>query len=324
MDPQQIASRGWSIIKKIILALIIAAVMIVAIGIALTIYFRINQNAVSRQTYQPSSLASGLPSFSEEVTPEKMIAPQPASAPSASDTITTTNPAIEPKVIKTANLDIQVTDVDQAVSKITGQVAVLSGYIQNSNVSETTTGQKYATVVLRLPAANFEKMVGEIKSLAQLVAKEEINGQEVTQEYIDLQSSLTHNQAVEQQYLDLLKRAGTVDEIIAVRDKLDQVQGEIEQLKGQIRYLDNQTELATIAVNISSEATVTLPANKWQPWEVIKEAAHNLIVGLQNFVNFIIVLIFSLVALIPYLILLFLIYLFVKWLVKKYSKPKQM
>jgi hypothetical protein len=230
---------------------------------------------------------------------------------------------IEPKVIKTASLSITVDDVDKTVGQITNEAVLVNGFVQNSSVTENEKGQKYATIILRAPAASFESLINKIKALAKLVEREDINGQEVTQEYVDLQADLTHNQAVEAQYLELLKRAQKVEEIIAVRDKLDQVQAEIERIKGRIRYLDNQTEMSTIAVTISSEAKVTLPAEKWQPWVVIKEAAKNLIVGVQNFVNFIIILIFSIISLIPYLILIYLIYLLVKWLIKKFKKPKQ-
>ena len=262
-------------------------------------------------------LAPSAPYIQDNSMPIREIAPAPSISPTASD-----SGAIQQKVIKTASLSITVNDVDKTVGQITNEAVLVNGFVQNSSVTENEKGLKYASIILRVPAASFENLITKIKSFASLVEREDINGQEVTQEYVDLQASLTHNQAVEAQYLELLKRAQTVEEIIAVRDKLDQVQGEIEQIKGRIRYLDNQTEMATIAVTISSTANVTLPAEKWQPWEVIKESAKNFIVGLQNFVNFIVYFIFFLVSLIPYLIVIYLIYRLVKWLIKKFRKPK--
>jgi hypothetical protein len=243
----------------------------------------------------------------------------------AGDVVTTpsTTGTIQPKVIKTASLDITVDDVDKSINQITNEATLASGFVQNSSVTENVNGQKYASIVLRVPAASFESVINKIKSFASLVSREDVNGQEVTQEYVDLQANLTHDQAVEAQYLELLKRAQKVEEIIAVRDKLDQVQGEIEMLKGRLRYLDNQTEMSTIAVSISSVTKVTLPANKWQPWEIVKEAVKNLIVGLQNFVNFLIFLLFAIIGLIPYLILIGLIFLIAKWIYKRSKRPKQ-
>jgi len=322
MDPQQISAKIWSLAKKFFWAFIIVIVVII-----LLIFFAIYQSKKTTTTYQTgyygeTGLGISAPSIALPM-PEREMVKTTEDVNLTSPTTAGDSGTIQQKVIKTASLSITVNDVNKTVGQITSEAVLVNGFVQNSSVTENEKGLKYANIILRVPASSFENLVAKIKSFASLVEREDINGQEVTQEYVDLQADLTHNQAVESQYLELLKRAQKVEEIIAVRDKLDQVQGEIEQIKGRIRYLDNQTEMATIAVNISSEAKVTLPAEKWQPWEIVKEAAKNFIVGLQNFANFIIYFIFFLISLIPYLILVYLIYRLVKWLVKKFKKPKQ-
>jgi len=322
MDTQQILIKAWNVAQKMFLAIIIAIAVLVILLIIIFSFYS-NKKAVlpvaQIGNYSGESMGMVAPSLPPATEERAMVKTADNITMPSSDTAGN----IEPKVIKTASLSITVDDVDKTVGQITNEAVLVNGFVQNSSVTENEKGQKYATIILRAPAASFESLINKIKALAKLVEREDINGQEVTQEYVDLQADLTHNQAVEAQYLELLKRAQKVEEIIAVRDKLDQVQAEIERIKGRIRYLDNQTEMSTIAVSISSEAKVTLPAEKWQPWVVIKEAAKNLIVGVQNFVNFIIILIFSIISLIPYLILIYLIYLLVKWLIKKFKKPKQ-
>jgi len=320
MDLQKIISRVWSLAQKMFLAIIIAIAVLVILLVIIFVFYR-NQKAeqIAQIGYSGESMGMVAPSLPPATEERAMVKTADNITMPSSDTAGN----IEPKVIKTASLSITVDDVDKTVGQITNEAVLVNGFVQNSSVTENEKGQKYATIILRAPAASFESLINKIKALAKLVEREDVNGQEVTQEYVDLQADLTHNQAVEAQYLELLKRAQKVEKIIAVRDKLDQVQAEIERIKGRIRYLDNQTEMSTIAVTISSEAKVTLPAEKWQPWVVIKEAAKNLIVGVQNFVNFIIILIFSIISLIPYLILIYLIYLLVKWLIKKFKKPKQ-
>jgi len=331
MDGQQPVSKNANLIKKVIFGLLIAAAVLIILFIIVTVANSFRQSKISQiattgeMGYGVASEGIGLapsvpsPLSDQAVSVQKMIARNETVTPT---TASNTQP-IEQKVIKNASLDIAVDDVDQTVDKITNETSALSGFVQNSNVSETTTGQKYANIVVRVPVKSFETLISRIKAFAKLVQRENINGQEVTQEYVDLQSNLTHNQAVEAQYLELLKRAQKVEEIIAVREKLDQVQAEIETIKGRLRYLDNQTEMSTISVNISSEVKITLPAEKWQPWEILKNSVKNLIVSLQNFINFIIMLIFALIALIPYVILLLIIYLLSKRIYKKYKKPKQ-
>ena len=320
MDPQQITSKAWKIGKKVLLAIVIVIVILILLIIGIYAYSHsIKTRTTSRMDYYGTAgLGISAPNMALPVPGREMAIAEDANLDSA-----TTTSGIEKKVIKTASLSITVNDVDKAAGQITNEAVLINGFVQNSSVTENAKGQKYANLILRVPAASFESVISKIKSLAKLVEREDINGREVTEEYVDLQADLTHNQAVEGQYLELLKRAQDVEEIIAVRDKLDQVQGEIERIKGRLRYLDNQTEMSTIAVNISSEAKVTLPAEKWQPWVVVKEAAKNFIVGLQNFVNFIVYFIFFMVSLIPYLIVIYLIYLLVKRLIKKFKKPKQ-
>ncbi len=221
------------------------------------------------------------------------------------------------KVIKTANLDISVNEVEQTVTKITADTSAAGGFIQNSSVTENTKGQKFASLVLRVPVTKFENQISQIKSYAKLVEREDIRGREVTEEYNDLNADLKHQEAVETQYLKLLKRANEVEEIIAVRNKLDQVQREIERIKGRLRYLDNQTDMSTITVHISSEFKVTLPADKWQPWENVKRSTSQLIVSLQNFVDWTVGSIFWLISLIPYLVIFLIIYLVGRKIYKK-------
>jgi hypothetical protein len=321
MDPQQITAKIWDLGKKFLWAIIIVIVVIIVL---LLIIFAFYQSKKATTTAQPgyygeAGLGISAPSMALLESERAMV----KTAEDVNLDSSTTASSIEKKVIKTASLDITVDDVNKTVGQITNEAVLVNGFVQNSSMTENEKGQKYANIIIRVPVNSFESIISKIKSLAKLVEREDINGREVTEEYVDLQASLTHNQAVEAQYLELLKRAQDVEEIIAVRDKLDQVQGEIEMIKGRLRFLDNQTEMATIAINISSEAKVTLPAEKWQPWVVVKEAAKNFIVGLQNFVNFIVYFIFFLISLIPYLILIYLIYLLVKLLIKKYKKPKQ-
>jgi len=318
------------LIKKIVL------VILVIIGILAIIYVLLmavsswrNKNTyytMENQRYglsAPSGIDIGLDYVTstgmgtKESTQYEMAAPTPYTPPSAGNAGVT-----EQKIIKTASLAITVDDVDKSVNQISNEATLINGFVQNSSVRENEKGQKYANLIIRVPVKDFDSLISKIKSYAKLVEREDVSGREVTEEYVDLQADLTHNQAVEAQYLELLKRAQKVEEIIAVREKLDQVQGEIERLKGRMRYLDNQTEMSTIAVSISSEAQINIPAEKWQPYVILKQAIKNLIVSLQGFVNFIIVAFFWLISIIPYLILLGIIFLIIRWIYKRSKKPK--
>jgi len=314
-----------SLIKKIGLAVLIVIALIVLyfiISIPLTSKYlgtqTLNQGAVPGTSYG-MDVGLGAPSMMEDY---KAAAPPSVYSYNATRDAISASDTISPKVIKTGSLGLVVDKVDQAVNEITTQTTTNGGFVQNSSVNENKQGVKYGYLTLRVPANNFETLIAKIKSLAKLVEREDINGREVTEEYVDLQASLTHNLAVEAQYLELLKRAQKVEEIIAVREKLDQVQGEIESLKGRLRYLDNQTEMSTITVNLSEEPQISLPQEKWQPWVVTKQAIKDLIIMLQNFVNRVIVFIFVILGLIPYLILILIVYLIIRKIYRWYKNKK--
>lgn len=311
--------------RKVLLVLLILVALVLAYAIFSFVFSEMRSSISDVRTNNYGYQTAGLAEQSKSML-DLGGAPAAAPAPSyeAQDEVALPSTANDQrKVIKTGSLEIVVNDIDQSVSKINADAVAAGGFVQNSNLTETPSGQKYATLVLRVPASGFENLITKIKTGAKMVSRENINGREVTEEYVDLQADLTHNLAVEAQYLELLKQANKVEEIIAVRDKLDQVQGEIERLKGRLRYLDNQTEMSTISVSLTSEVKITLPANKWQPWENIKLSTKQLIVRMQGFVDFLIGFIFWLIAVIPYLIFLLIVYILARWIYRKVAKRKQ-
>ena len=84
-----------------------------------------------------------------------------------------------------------------------------------------------------------------------VVTNENSDGTDVTGEFIDLQSRLTNLQASEREYLKLLARAGTIEEILVVQDRINNERAQIEQVQGRINLLQNQTDLATITVHLT-------------------------------------------------------------------------
>jgi hypothetical protein len=119
------------------------------------------------------------------------------------------------------------------------------------------------------------------------VSEESAHSAEVTEEYTDLESRLRNLERTEQQYLDLMAKAVTVDEILALTDRLDGVRLQIEQVQGRINYLNSLTDLATIAVSIASipPAAVTSDGSTGigeafaDAWEWSLEAARNLAIA---------------------------------------------
>jgi len=111
---------------------------------------------------------------------------------------------------------------------------------------------RFADIVIRVPADKFEAVVGALTNgdLGK-VARRGFSGQDVSQEFVDLDGRLRNARAQEAVLLRLMAKATSIGDTIAVQQQLSQIQGQIEEISGRVRYLKNQTALATISVHLA-------------------------------------------------------------------------
>jgi len=236
----------------------------------------------------------------------------------------TTSVSVDKKIIKTGNLSLKVEKADKAAEAITNIAKANQGDVYSSNFSQSSRGTKSGYITLRVPAANFEITFSQIKKVATQVLSESTNAQDITAEYIDLEARLKNKQAEEQSFLDLLKRSGKMEEILAVTQEVARVRGEIEQLAGQKRYLDSQTEMSTIMVNLAEDVEITPVSEDWRPWQVIKTSVKQLIIYSQNLIDSLIrFVVIVLPILFIYVLIIWLIYFLGKKLYRHFKKPIQ-
>jgi hypothetical protein len=166
---------------------------------------------------------------------------------------------VGPKVIKTASLQLEVEDgaFQDAFDRAEDVAARYDGFITRSRTSgrDARSGE----LTLRVPARDFEVALGDLKGIGVL-RSEQVAGEEVTSEFIDLKARLRHRLAEERVVLRLLDQADTISETLTVRRVLDEVQVTIERLKGQLRLLRDQTSLATVTVRIHEQGAAPAEA----------------------------------------------------------------
>jgi len=92
-----------------------------------------------------------------------------------------------------------------------------------------------------------------VRALGTRVSNEKVTGQDVTEEYVDLEARVRAQRAVEKQYLTILEQAKTIPDILAVQQKLGEVRTEIERAEGRRRLLENETSLSTITVHVARQ-----------------------------------------------------------------------
>ncbi|PIS39050.1 MAG: hypothetical protein COT34_00595 [Candidatus Nealsonbacteria bacterium CG08_land_8_20_14_0_20_43_11] len=192
-------------------------------------------------------------------------------------------------VIRTGTINIVVKNITDSVKSIVQYTENKGGWIVLSGVTEQKEIPS-GSVTVRVPAEIFDEAMVYFKGLAEKVSYEGTQGQDVTEEYTDLQSQLRNLEATESQLLKIMERSGTITEVLAVQRELTTIRGQIEQTKGRIQYLETSARMATISINLalSEELLPIPPAEKWRPVYIIKQAWRNLLGSLRGISYFLI------------------------------------
>lgn len=270
-------------------------------------------------------------------TPELYAAEEPAAAPMVyndSGQFVTSNDAdiaqqVERKVIKNADLAVVVKDPEESMKSIAALAEKLGGYVVSSNLYQSSYGPNNipvpeASVSIRIPAEKLTEVLETIKKDAVEVEHENISGQDVTDQYVDLTSRLTAKQAAEKKLLEILEQATETEDVLAVYQQLQQIQSEIEVLKGQIKYIDESAAMSSVSVRLIADETVQpIEIGGWKLQGTAKEAIEDLVFFTQSFTRFLIrFVIYILPSLILIAIPLYLVYRGGRALFRRFGRAK--
>jgi hypothetical protein len=166
-------------------------------------------------------------------------------------------------IVKNAELKLMVTDTDVAIDRATQIAADSGGYIISSRVRyDDWLGikYKYASITIGVPVDQFESAMRRLRNLALQVVDESASGQDVTDEYVDLQSRLGNLEATRDRIRQFLDQATTVEESLEVNEQLSVIEEQIEQVQGRMNYLFDRSAYSTITVQIDPELPQPTPA----------------------------------------------------------------
>ncbi|MFA4859427.1 DUF4349 domain-containing protein [Methanoregula sp.] len=163
--------------------------------------------------------------------------------------------AVETKIIKTAYLSLEVKDVPGTVESLKGIATAKGGYISSTSVQKNYNDVLTGTVVLRIPQAEFDTTLAGVKALGT-VKSASTQGEDITEEYVDLQAQRTSYQNQLAQYNAIMKQSTKVEDIIKVQVQIDRVQTELNRLDGRLKYLDSRVAYSTITVNLQEPEPV--------------------------------------------------------------------
>jgi len=247
-------------------------------------------------------------------------------------------PAAEPAaydrmVIKNAEISLLVKDSDIAIDSVTQLVGDVRGYIISSQIwysDHNGENFKYATITIGIPADQFEVVLRRLRGLAIRVLNETASGQDVTDQYVDLQSQLTNLEATRDRIKSFLEQAKTVDEALRINQQLSDIEAQIEKVKGQMNYLSDRSAFSTVTISIEPDlpplpptATPT-PAPTatpvpWEPGKTFEKSSKTLTSAYQGIIDF---LIWFFVVLVPILLPPALLVWLIWWLIRRSSRTK--
>ncbi|MGG6311318.1 DUF4349 domain-containing protein [Paenibacillus macerans] len=160
-----------------------------------------------------------------------------------------TDAGINKKLIYRANVVMEVKDYSKAQSEIRNLVTLTGGYIVefSENQSQHELG---GTFVLKVPSAGFSSFLDRLEKLQPETMQRSMQGQDVSEEYVDLESRLKVKQAMEARYLKFVEEATQTKQLVEFVGELERIQTEIEQIKGRMRYIDSNVAYSTIEIRV--------------------------------------------------------------------------
>jgi hypothetical protein len=191
------------------------------------------------------------------------------------------------KQVMTLSLSLLVADPSAATENVHELARRLHGHVERSELGRShATAPESAQIVIRIPAAAVGTARVELRKLALRVENERIQAKDVTGEYVDLEANIRNLQAEEAQYRQIMARASSIKDTLAVAERLADVRGRIETAQAQFNVLSRQVEMATIELTLNTEPVLVIPGVEWRPWDHAREAWRAARQDLADFANF--------------------------------------
>lgn len=252
-------------------------------------------SAIQEEMFPAETPAAEAPAYNESVEKEMDYASAESAATEemaeagAADYINT--PPMERKIIKSSyiELGIETGQFQDTLFEITRLAEQHGGFVSNSESYSNAEGMLTSgRATIRVPSDRFDQVLDIIKAMGT-VNNISMSGQDVTEEYVDLESRLRNLKVQEEVLLDLMEQSKSVEDSIQVQRELSNVQGEIEVLQGRLNYLDNLVSFSTIEVYLTEPTTVR-ESSSWGFFDALKRGARGAVRVFNGLISGIIIM----------------------------------
>jgi hypothetical protein len=207
-----------------------------------------------------SSVAQELHDSAAKTSPAEKVLEQKVSLTDV-DKAGSTAEAVDRKIIRNAEITMEVASTTDAQHQVASIAEANGGFVVTSESKQRESADPAQRtldikLVVRVPSTQFGTTFDNIKKLAGNTPQENVNGQDVTEEFIDLEARIKTQKALETQFLGIMRQASTVADALEVQRQIADVRTDIEKLEGRKRFLENRATLSTITVNLQAPKPV--------------------------------------------------------------------
>lgn len=170
----------------------------------------------------------------------------------------------EQKIIKSAQLRFEASNPEETHKNILQLTREFKGFVQSDNAGKNY-NQLYRNMMVRVPTENFQPFLDAISEGVPYFDQKDISRQDVSEEFVDLEARLKAKKELETRYLELLKQAKNVKEMLEIERELSNIREEIEAKQGRLNYLQNKVSMSTVNIEFykqTAETGVTLSYGK--------------------------------------------------------------
>ncbi|TRZ51930.1 DUF4349 domain-containing protein [bacterium] len=221
-------------------------------------------------------------------------------------------------IIKTGSVSLEVDKFDETSAKISETVKRFGGYTANSTSTQTSSGLKQGTITVKVPADKYDALVSEIAAFGKVMSQN-IQANDVTEEYIDLESRQKTQKELEQRLLKLLaEKTARLTDVVEVEEKLASVRQKIESVEGRMRFLRSQSEMSTLTISVYEPTLLTTSSGGGFFYELGQAVKK----GLRGFTDIFAGLITIIIAASPLIVFVIIIIFIVRRIFKKRKLAK--
>lgn len=185
-------------------------------------------------------------------------------------------------IVRIASLELEVADVAVTLLDARREIVALGGYVSGSDEYDQG-DRRWASVTYRVPVARFNDAIDALRGLSDRVVRESTQSTEVTATVVDLDARIANLRASEEALVEIMARAGRIEDVLSVQMRLEDVRGQVERLEAQRANLADQAALSTLAVSwFTPVAAVAAAQEGWDLGEEVDAALAQTVEALQG------------------------------------------